>query len=47
MQHAVKTISLRMPLKLGHVNCYLVKTGNGFVLVDTGGSNARRELEAR
>jgi hydroxyacylglutathione hydrolase len=39
-------ISLRMPLKLGYVNCYLVKTGDGFVLVDTGGSNARRELEA-
>ncbi len=40
------TISLPMPLKLGQVNCYLVDIpGGGFVLVDTGGSNARRELE--
>jgi len=46
MHLAVKTISLPMPLKLGHVNCYLVKTGDGFVLVDTGGSNARRQLES-
>lgn len=40
------TISLPMPLKLGRVNCYLVQGEDGFVLVDTGGSNARRELEA-
>ena len=46
MHHGVTTISLRMPLKLGHVNCYLVKGEPGFLLVDTGGSNARRELEA-
>ncbi len=35
-----------MPLKLGRVNAYLVDTGDGFVLIDTGGANARRELEA-
>jgi hydroxyacylglutathione hydrolase len=46
MTQEIKIISLPMPLKLGHVNCYLVDTGGGFVLIDTGGSNARRELEA-
>jgi len=46
MAQALKIISLTMPLKLGRVNCYLVDTGSGFVLIDTGGSNARRELEA-
>ena len=46
MHHVVKTISLPMPLKLGRVNCYLIKIADGFILVDTGGSNARRELEA-
>ena len=42
----IKTISLPMPLKLGQVNAYLIDTGNGFVLIDTGGANAQRELEA-
>lgn len=46
MAQELKIISLTMPLKLGRVNCYLVDTGSGFVLIDTGGSNARRELEA-
>jgi glyoxylase-like metal-dependent hydrolase (beta-lactamase superfamily II) len=30
---------------MGTVNCYLVETGSGFVLIDTGGSNQRTELE--
>jgi glyoxylase-like metal-dependent hydrolase (beta-lactamase superfamily II) len=38
-------IALALPLKLGTVNCYLVKTGAGFVLIDTGSSNGRAELE--
>lgn len=46
MTHAIKIISLPMPLKLGRVNCYLVQAGEGYVLVDTGGANARRMLEA-
>lgn len=41
----IKTISLPMPLKLGQVNCYLVKTLPGFILIDTGGANARRGLD--
>ena len=41
----IKTITLPLPHKLGSVNCYLIKTDKGFILVDTGGSNARLELE--
>jgi glyoxylase-like metal-dependent hydrolase (beta-lactamase superfamily II) len=29
---------------LGSVNCYLVETGAGYVLIDTGGSNSREQL---
>jgi len=29
---------------MGTVNCYLIRTSVGYVLVDTGGSNARKEL---
>jgi len=42
----IKTISLPMPLKLGQVNCYLLKTSEGFILIDTGGANARHGLDA-
>lgn len=41
----IKVISLPLPFRLGTVNCYLVETGTGFVLIDTGASNARDELE--
>ncbi len=41
----IKTITLSLPFKLGTVNCYLVKTDTGFILVDTGSSNGRTELE--
>ncbi|MCP4541171.1 MAG: MBL fold metallo-hydrolase [Chloroflexi bacterium] len=41
----IKTISLSLPLKLGSVNCYLVKTNTGYILIDTGSSNARTGLE--
>jgi hydroxyacylglutathione hydrolase len=39
------TITLPLPLRLGTVNCYLVETSGGFVLIDTGASNKRAELE--
>jgi hydroxyacylglutathione hydrolase len=42
----IKTITLSMPYGLGTVNCYLVETGGGFVLIDTGSSNRRAELES-
>lgn len=39
------TITLALPLKLGRVNCYLVKTAQGHILIDTGSSNQRPVLE--
>jgi len=44
MQQEIKTITLPLPYKLGSVNCYLVGTGAGYILIDTGGSNQRSEL---
>jgi glyoxylase-like metal-dependent hydrolase (beta-lactamase superfamily II) len=43
--HEIHTITLPMPFRLGTVNCYLVETATGFVLIDTGTSNKRAELE--
>jgi hydroxyacylglutathione hydrolase len=45
MPHEIVPISLAMPLGLGAVNCYLIKTGSGFVLIDTGSSRRRAALE--
>lgn len=45
MPHRIRTISLSLPYRLGSVNCYLVDTDAGFVLIDTGGSNRRGDLE--
>ena len=42
----MKTITLSLPLKMGTVNCYLVKTGTGYILIDTGSSNQRGVLES-
>jgi hydroxyacylglutathione hydrolase len=42
----IKTITLPLPYRLGTVNCYLVETDTGFVLIDTGASNRRTELES-
>jgi hydroxyacylglutathione hydrolase len=46
MQQEIKTITLSLPYKLGSVNCYLVKIDGGYVLIDTGSSNRRSELES-
>ncbi|MBN2255231.1 MAG: MBL fold metallo-hydrolase, partial [Deltaproteobacteria bacterium] len=45
MQQEFKTITLPLPFKMGSVNCYLVKTDNDYMLIDTGGANARSDLE--
>jgi hydroxyacylglutathione hydrolase len=41
----ITVISLRLPYRLGSVNCYLIETDAGYVLVDTGSSNRRNDLE--
>jgi hydroxyacylglutathione hydrolase len=38
-------IQLSLPFGMGGVNCYLLLGRSGFILVDTGASNARAELE--
>ena len=45
MKQPIRTINLRLPFRLGSVNCYIVATDGGFFLVDTGASNKRRALE--
>ncbi|MGB2799355.1 MAG: MBL fold metallo-hydrolase [Dehalococcoidia bacterium] len=45
MQQEIKTISLSLPYKLGSVNCYLIETDTGYMLIDTGCSNKRTDLE--
>ena len=41
-----RAIKLPLPLRLGSVNCYLLKTGDGgYVLIDTGCSNGRRQID--
>ena len=45
MSTEIKTISLLLPYKLGSVNCYLIETDTGYILIDTGGSNKRIDLE--
>ena len=37
----------RSPLGMGRVKCYLIQTAAGHVLIDTGGSNARKEMHAQ
>ncbi len=41
----IKPIALALPFRLGTVNCYLVETDTGFVLIDTGPANQRTALE--
>lgn len=45
MQQEIKTINILLPYKLGSVNCYLIETDTGYILIDTGGSKKRTELE--
>ena len=40
----IHALHLPLPFHLGRVNSYLLQSDVGFVLVDTGGSNARQEL---
>ncbi|RPI30091.1 MAG: MBL fold metallo-hydrolase [Chloroflexota bacterium] len=45
MSPDIKTIRLLLPYRMGSVNCYLIDTGAGFILIDTGSSNTRSHLE--
>lgn len=40
------TISLPMPVRMGQVNCYLIESKEGHLLIDTGCSTTRKELLA-
>jgi glyoxylase-like metal-dependent hydrolase (beta-lactamase superfamily II) len=44
MQQEIKRINLPLPFRMGSVNCYLIETDAGYILIDTGGSNNRKEL---
>ncbi|MFZ2096956.1 MAG: MBL fold metallo-hydrolase [Anaerolineales bacterium] len=45
MTQQITSIRLPLPLKMSHVNAYLIRTDQGFFLVDTGMTNARRQIE--
>ena len=45
MPQKIKTISILLRYKLGSVNCYLIETNTGYVLIDSGSSNKRTDLE--
>jgi glyoxylase-like metal-dependent hydrolase (beta-lactamase superfamily II) len=45
MPQKINTISLLLRYKLGSVNCYLIETNTGYILIDTGSSSKRTDLE--
>jgi len=45
MLRKIRIITLPLPFRLGSVNCYLIETEAGYVLIDTGCSNRRANLE--
>jgi hydroxyacylglutathione hydrolase len=45
MSQEIKIINLLLPCRLGSVNCYLIKTDTGYILIDTGYSRKRTDLE--
>lgn len=44
MTDTILTLPLPLPFGMGHVNAYLIQSEAGAVLIDTGGSNARKHL---
>jgi hydroxyacylglutathione hydrolase len=46
MQSLDQIITLPLPLGMGAVNCYLLRAGDGHVLIDTGAPNARDILKS-
>lgn len=45
MSTKLKTITLALPYRLGTVNCYLIRAHTGYILIDTGCSTNRTELQ--
>jgi hydroxyacylglutathione hydrolase len=45
MPQEIKTINLLLPYRLGSVNCYLIKTDTRYILIDTGYTRKRTDLE--
>ena len=45
MSYRIKTFRLPLPYRLGSVNCYLIGSQAGYLLIDTGGPNQRLALE--
>jgi hydroxyacylglutathione hydrolase len=41
----IHTFCLPLPYRLGTVNSYLVETGSGFILIDSGSSSQRAKIE--
>jgi glyoxylase-like metal-dependent hydrolase (beta-lactamase superfamily II) len=41
----VASITLPLPYRMGSVNCYLLEAEDSYLLIDTGGANARSDLE--
>lgn len=44
MSTELRRIVLPLPMGMGKVNAYLLQTGSGFVLIDTGGAGSRKAL---
>ena len=44
MTATLTTLKLPMPMRMGNVNCYLLRNEAGFFLIDTGSSSARKQL---
>ena len=41
----IATIALALPFRMGSVNCYLISTEGGYILIDAGASSGRSALE--
>jgi hydroxyacylglutathione hydrolase len=44
MAQDITVINLGLPFRMGRVNCYLIGTGTGYVMIDTGPATRRNEL---
>jgi len=44
MDPEIKPITLQMPFRMGSVNCYLIQSDSGYLLIDSGASFSRKDL---